>query len=347
MFRRLTKLASSNLVALSELPLQGLQSESQAAFLLQAHALLGRQTVHARWQPAASFASQALQGQGLKVYKPVTPGQRGRVGTSRTNLWKDGPFKALTIGLRGTGGRNAQGRITAYHRGGGHKRLYRLIDFRRTTAPEADGVVQRVEYDPNRTAHIALLNYKGQDGARDRYAYILAPQDLRPGDSVMAGASADIRVGNTLPLHAIPVGQQLHNIELVPGKGGQLVRSAGTSATLISKGTDGYAVVRLPSGEQRSVLDRCKATIGVLSNPQHQNIKLGKAGASRWRGIRPTVRGMAMNPCDHPHGGGRGKKKGRISQTPWGKPTKGYRTRNNPQTDRYIQLSRHKSRQGK
>lgn len=305
------------------------------------------------------FASNSARSEGLKVYKPITPGQRGRVTTSRKDLWKGGPFKALTKGMRKTGGRNNHGRITSRHRGGGHRRLYRFIDFhRQSTSPP--GVVERIEYDPNRSARIALLQHKQEhvDGEDSRdedakpqtarksanYSYVLAPQNLSIGDELFAGPDAPIKTGNAMPLSAIPVGMQIHNVELRPGGGGQLARAAGTSCTLIKKGSDGYAVVRLPSGEQRLVLQRCMATIGVLSNPLHKNRKLGKAGARRWLGRRPKVRGIAMNPVDHPHGGGRGKSKGRISQTPWGKPTKGYRTRHNPRTDWSIWLSRHKAK---
>ncbi|KAL0027067.1 hypothetical protein WJX79_003026 [Trebouxia sp. C0005] len=243
---------------------------------------------------------------GLKFYKPTTPGMRGRVITDRRDLWKGGPYKPLTEGIRKTGGRNAQGRITSYHRGGAHKRLYRIIDFKRSITG-AEGTLERIEYDPNRTARIALARYPAaEEGGKDRFAYILAPQ------------------------------------QMMPGRGGQLARSAGTSARLVSK-DEKYVVVRLPSGEQRSVLSHCMATVGAVSNPQHKNVKIGKAGAARWLGRRPVVRGMAMNPVDHPHGGGRGKRKGRISQTPWGVPTKGYRTRHSNRTDQYIRLSRHKA----
>ena len=299
------------------------------------------------------LASNSARSEGLKVYKPITPGQRGRVTTSRKDLWKGGPFKALTKGMRKSGGRNNHGRITSRHRGGGHRKIYRFVDFHRQSNPEP-GTVERIEYDPNRSARIALLHHKqasaepSVDGVPSRksvnYSYVLAPQNVSIGDELAAGPDAPIKTGNAMPLSAIPVGMQIHNVELRPGGGGQLARSAGTSCTLIKKGSDGYAVVRLPSGEQRLVLQRCMATIGVLSNPLHKNRKLGKAGARRWLGRRPTVRGIAMNPVDHPHGGGRGKSKGRISQTPWGKPTKGYRTRHNPRTDWSIWLSRHKAK---
>eukprot|EP00887_Chlorella_sp_A99_P003360 scaffold26.g3360.t1 len=251
-------------------------------------------------------ASSNLSDVGLKFYKPTTPGFRGRVITSRKDLWKGGPFKPLTEGLGRSGGRNTRGVVTTRHRGGGSKRLYRLVDFKRPPGAAGPGTVQRIEYDPNRSTRIALLQH-----APDRHSYVLAPQGLAPGDVVHSGTDVPIRPGNTLPLANIPVGMQIHNVELRPGAGGQLARAAGTSCTLVKKGDDG---------------------------------KLGKAGAARWLGRRPTVRGVAMNPVDHPHGGGRGKSKGRISQTPWGKPTKGYRTRHNPRTDWAIRVSRHKAK---
>lgn len=282
---------------------------------------------------------------GLKKYKPVTPGLRGRVVTTRKDLWKGDPFKPLTEGLVKTGGRNNHGRITSRHRGGGHKRVYRKIDFSRRSEITTEAVIERIEYDPNRSARIALLHHhKMPEGTpiSKSYSYMLAPQSVSSGDVVMAGPEAAIRPGNTLPLRNIPIGMQIYNIEMQPGKGGQIARAAGTCCTLVKKGTDGYAVVKMPSGEQKLILLDCAATIGVLSNPQHKNRKLGKAGASRWLGRRPKVRGVAMNCVDHPHGGGRGKSKGRISQTPWGKPTKGYRTRQNKRTDWTIRVSRHK-----
>lgn len=307
---------------------------------------------------SARFKSSSTSS-GLKVYKPTTPGFRGRVITSRVNLWRGGPFKPLTEGFAKTGGRNNRGVITSRHIGGGHRKVYRLIDWWRAegTAP---GIVERVEYDPNRSARIALVRHETAAGAgggattagapnsaamhRSGCSYILAPQGVEAGDAVRAGPGSPIRPGCALPLSDIPVGTAVHNVELRPGKGGQLARAAGTSCTLVKKGDDGYAVLRLPSGEQRLVLSRCVATVGVLSNPQHKNRKLGKAGASRWSGRRPSVRGVAMNPVDHPHGGGEGKSKGGISRTPWGKPTKGYRTRHSPRTDWAIRLSRHKAK---
>ena len=283
--------------------------------------------VHSLWYSTARDSE-------LKKYKPVTPGLRGRIITSRKDLWKGGPFKPLTEGLTKSGGRNNHGRVTSRHRGGGHKRVYRKIDFSRRV--EHDGVVQRIEYDPNRSARIALLHHASMPEGTPVskiHSYVLAPQDVVRGQTLASGEGAPVRPGNSLPLRSIPIGMQIHNIEMQPGRGGQLARAAGTSCTLVKKGTDGYATIKLPSGEQKLVLLECMATIGVLSNPQHKNRKLGKAGASRWLGRRPAVRGVAMNAVDHPHGGGRGKSKGRISQSPWGKPTKGYKTRNNKRTD--------------
>lgn len=283
---------------------------------------------------------------GLKSYKPVTPGLRGRIITSRKDLWAGGPFKPLVQGLPRKGGRNAAGVVTARHRGGGSRRLYREVDFTRGAHTPA-GTVERLEYDPIRSARVALLRYDtAAPGERTErsHSYVLAPQGIKAGDRMACGAGAPIVPGSAMPLSAIPVGMPIHNVELTPGRGGQLARSAGTAATIAKKGDDGYALVRLPSGEQRLVSLRCTATIGTLSNPQHKNIKVGKAGGNRWKGRRPRVRGMAMNSVDHPHGGGRGKKKGRISQTPWGVPTKGYRTRKNERTDWVIVTSRHKLR---
>lgn len=295
---------------------------------------------------AARWASRQVNP-GLKYYKPKTPGLRGRVITSREGLWKKGPFKALTHGMRRTGGRNHHGHITVRHRGGGHRKVYRIIDFHRPSSTPS-GVVQRLEYDPNRSCRIALLKHD-EDGDverlhRSRHSYVLAPQGIAAGDVLTTGPDAPIRPGNTLPISSIPIGMQIHNVELRPGGGGQLARSAGTSCTLIKKGDDGYSLIRLPSGEQRLVLSKCMATIGALGNELHKNVKYGKAGARRWLGRRPRVRGIAMNPVDHPHGGGRGKSKGRISQTPWGKPTKGYRTRRSTRMEWAIWLSRHKAK---
>ena len=271
----------------------------------------------------------------LKTYKPITPGRRGLVLVDRSGIWKGKPEKSLTEGLRSKGGRNNKGRITARRRGGGHKRRYRLIDFKRQKL-DIPAKVERLEYDPNRTAFIALIKYN--DG---EMAYILAPQRLREGDQVIASAVADIKPGNAMPMQSIPVGTIVHNVEMKPGKGGQIARSAGTYAQIIGK-DQGYAQLRLISGELRMIRAECMATIGAVSNPDQQNIKLGKAGRMRWIGKRPAVRGVAMNPIDHPHGGGEGRTSGgRHPVTPWGKPTKGKRTRSNKKTDRLIMRRRH------
>jgi len=274
---------------------------------------------------------------GLKQYNPTTPGRRWLVLVDRSGLWKGKPEKSLTEGLRKKGGRNNTGRITARRRGGGHKRRYRLVDFKRTKA--GVGTVERLEYDPNRTAFIALVRYEDGD-----LAYILAPQRLGVGDTVESGRSVDIKPGNALPMQHIPVGTIIHNIEMKPGKGGQIARSAGTYAQLIGK-DQGYAQLRLSSGELRMVRAECMATIGAVSNPDQQNIKLGKAGRKRWLGKRPSVRGVAMNPVDHPHGGGEGRTSGgRHPVTPCGKPTKGKRTRKNKKTDALIMRRRHRKK---
>ncbi len=271
----------------------------------------------------------------LKNFRPTTPGQRGLVLIDRSALWKGKPERSLTEGLHGSGGRNNTGRITARRRGGGHKRRYRVVDFKRRKFDVA-ATVERLEYDPNRTAFIALVRY--EDG---ELAYILAPQRLGVGDSVIAGTAVDIKPGNALPMQNIPVGTIIHNVEMKKGRGGQIARSAGTYAQLIGK-DQGYAQLRLSSGELRVVRAECLATIGAVSNPDQQNIKIGKAGRTRWLGKRPSVRGVAMNPVDHPHGGGEGKTSGgRHPVTPWGKPTKGKRTRNNKKTDRLIMRRRH------
>ncbi len=272
----------------------------------------------------------------LKQYKPDTPGQRGLVLVDRSSLWKGDPIKSLTEGLRKKGGRNNQGHITARRRGGGHKRRYRVIDFKRAKL-DMTAVVERIEYDPNRTAFIALLKYEDGD-----LAYILAPQRLQVGDEVVSGkAGVDIKPGNAMPMAAMPVGTIIHNVEMKQGKGGQMARSAGTYAQIIGK-DQGYAQVRLSSGEIRLVRAECMATVGAVSNPDQQNINLGKAGRKRWLGKRPSVRGVAMNPVDHPHGGGEGRTSGgRHPVTPWGKPTKGKKTRNNKKTDRLVMRSRH------
>ncbi|MDX9859413.1 MAG: 50S ribosomal protein L2 [Rhodospirillales bacterium] len=272
----------------------------------------------------------------LKQFKPVTPGRRSLVLVDRAQLWKGDPERSLTEGLRGGGGRNNMGRITARRRGGGHKRRYRIVDFKRNKL-NVVATVERLEYDPNRTAFIALIRY--EDGELD---YILAPQRLKAGDTVVSGNDVDIRPGNAMPLQNIPVGTIIHNVEMKPGKGGQIARSAGTYVQLIGKDR-GYAQLRLSSGELRLVRAECMATIGAVSNADQQNIKLGKAGRSRWLGRRPSVRGVAMNPIDHPHGGGEGRTSGgRHPVTPWGKPTKGKRTRNNKRTDAFIMRRRPK-----
>ena len=271
----------------------------------------------------------------LKSYKPNTPGQRGLVLVSRDSLWSGKPEKTLTVGLSKSGGRNNKGRVTARRRGGGHKRLYRMIDFKRNHF-EIPAKVERIEYDPNRSAFIALLLY--DDGKK---SYILAPQRLAVGDTVVSSSKADIKPGNALPLANIPVGTIIHNVELKPGKGGQIARSAGTYVQLVGR-DQSYSILRLNSGEQRMTRSECMATIGAVSNPDNKNIKLAKAGRSRWLGRRPSVRGVAMNPIDHPHGGGEGKTSGgRHPVTPWGKPTKGKKTRTNKTTDRLILRSRH------
>jgi large subunit ribosomal protein L2 len=266
----------------------------------------------------------------LKTFKPTTPGLRQVVLIDRSELWKGGPVKSLTEGHKFSGGRNNHGRITTRHHGGGHSRRYRIIDFKRRKFDVA-GTVERIEYDPNRTAFIALIKYP--DGELN---YILAPQRLAVGDQVVSGERADIKPGNTLPMRNIPVGTIIHNIEIKPGRGGQLARSAGTFVQLVGK-DQGFALLRLASGEVRKVPGDCLATIGAVSNPDQQNVKLGKAGRNRWMGWRPSVRGTAMNPIDHPHGGGEGRTKGgRHPVTPWGKPTKGAKTRHNKSTDKLI-----------
>ncbi len=274
----------------------------------------------------------------LKNFNPVTASLRGTVLISRAELWKGKPVKALTEGKIGTGGRNNHGRITSRFRGGGHKQTYRNIDFKRRKF-DVPAMVERLEYDPNRTAFIALVKY-----ADNELAYILAPQRLRPGDSVIAGARVDIKPGNAMPLGAIPVGTIIHNIEMKPGAGGKIARSAGTYAQLVGKDA-GYAQIKLGSGELRVVRAECMASIGAVSNPDNMNQKIGKAGRSRWLGRRPHNRGVVMNPVDHPHGGGEGRSSGgRHPVTPWGKPTKGYKTRNNKRTQQWIVRSRSKSK---
>ena len=266
----------------------------------------------------------------LKQFRPTTPGQRQLVLIDRSGLHKGGPVKSLTEGKRSQGGRNNHGHITVRFRGGGHKRRYRIVDFKRTKH-DMPATVERLEFDPNRSAFIALVKY--QDGEQ---AYILAPQRLAVGDQVVSGERADIKPGNAMPLGNMPVGTIVHNVELKKGRGGQLARSAGTYVQLVGKDA-GYAQIKLSSGELRLVSGECLATVGAVSNPDNQNIVIGKAGRQRWLGVRPTVRGVAMNPVDHPHGGGEGKSSGgRHPVTPWGKPTKGKKTRKNKATDKYI-----------
>ena len=271
----------------------------------------------------------------LKKYNPVTPSQRQLVIVDRSGLYKGKPVKGLTEGLTKSGGRNNYGRITARFIGGGHKRSYRIIDFKRRKF-DMTATVERLEYDPNRTAFIALIRY--EDG---ELSYILAPQRLVAGDKVVAGESVDVKPGNAMPLGSMPVGTIIHNVELKPGKGGQVARSAGGYAQLVGR-DQGMAILRLNSGEQRIVHGSCMATVGAVSNPDHGNINDGKAGRTRWRGKRPHNRGVAMNPVDHPHGGGEGRTSGgRHPVSPWGKPTKGKKTRSNKSTDKFIMRSRH------
>ena len=273
----------------------------------------------------------------LKTYKPITPSLRQLVRVDRSELYKGKPVKALTEGLKKTGGRNNHGRITTRHIGGGHARRYRLVDFKRRKFMEA--TVERLEYDPNRTAFIALLNYK--DGTK---AYILAPQRVKAGDVVVAGDKVDVKPGNAMLLKNIPVGTIVHNVEMKPGKGGQLARSAGTYVQIVGRDS-GVVQVKLSSGEVRIIPQECMATVGSVSNAEHSNEVTGKAGRNRWRGIRPTVRGCAMNPVDHPHGGGEGKTASAGHPvTPWGKGTKGTKTRNNKRTDRWIVRRQNKRR---
>jgi large subunit ribosomal protein L2 len=271
----------------------------------------------------------------LKTFKPVTPGQRQLVIVDRSGLYKGKPLKALTEGKISTGGRNNNGRITVRFRGGGHKRSYRKIDFRRAKVDQP-ALVERIEYDPNRSGFIALIKY--EDG---EVAYILAPQRLAEGDSVVSGEYVDVKPGNAMPLGNMPIGTIVHNIELKIGKGGQIARSAGTYAQIVGRDQE-YVIMRLNSGEQRLVHGRCMATIGAVSNPDHMNISTGKAGRNRWLGKRPHNRGVSMNPVDHPHGGGEGRTSGgRHPVTPWGFPTKGKKTRTNKSTDKFIISSRH------
>ena len=268
---------------------------------------------------------------GIKTYKPITPGMRQWASLDFSDLTKGvKPEKSLTKGKRSGSGRDAKGRISVRHKGGGHKRLYRDIDFKRNKTG-IPGKVASIEYDPNRSSNIALIFYK--DGEK---RYIIAPRDLKVGATVVSGPTAPIEPGNALPLENIPLGFTVYNVEMTLGKGGQLVRSAGTGALIAAKEGD-YVTIRLPSGETRMIFKKCYATIGSVGNEDHMNTVLGKAGRKRWKGIRPTVRGMSMNPVDHPHGGGEGKSKGKHPVTPWGKPTKGYKTRKkNKPSSRFI-----------
>jgi large subunit ribosomal protein L2 len=271
----------------------------------------------------------------LKTFKPITPGLRQLVLVDRSDLYKGKPVKTLTEGKSSSGGRNNLGRVTSRFRGGGHKRSYRLVDFKRRKTDMA-AVVERIEYDPNRSAFIALIKY-----ADGELSYILAPQRLAVGDSVISAETADVKPGNAMPIANIPVGTIVHNVELKIGKGGAVARSAGTYAQIVGR-DEGYVILRLNSGEQRLVHGRCLASIGAVSNPDHMNVSIGKAGRNRWLGWRSHNRGVAMNPIDHPHGGGEGRTSGgRHPVTPWGFPTKGKKTRSNKRTDKFIVSSRH------
>ncbi|MGE4011421.1 MAG: 50S ribosomal protein L2 [Alphaproteobacteria bacterium] len=274
----------------------------------------------------------------LKTYKPVTPGMRQLVLVDRSELWKGGPYKKLTEGKHSTGGRNHHGHDTGRDRGGAHKKRYRTIDFKRRK-DDMTAKVERLEYDPNRTAWIALVRY--EDG---ELSYILAPQRLSVGDQVVSGERCDIKPGNAMPLANMPIGSIVHNVEMKKGKGGQIARSAGTYVQLIGR-DGGYAQLRLSSGEMRTVRAECRATIGAVSNPDNANVSIGKAGRNRWKGWRPHTRGVVMNPVDHPHGGGEGKSSGgRHPVSRWGQPAKGYKTRSNKATDKYIIRRRNKAK---
>ena len=270
-----------------------------------------------------------------KRLKPDTPSRRFNVVPTFDEITKSKPERKLTVALRKTGGRNHHGKITSRRRGGGHKRLYRKIDFKRNKV-DVSATVERLEYDPNRSAFIALIKY--DDG---ELSYIIAPQRLSVGDKVISSEKADIKPGNTMPMKKMPIGTIIHNIEMKPGKGAQMIRSAGTFAQLVGR-DQGMAILKLTSGEQRLVPDVCKATVGAVSNPDNSNTKLAKAGRNRWKGKRPSVRGVVMNPVDHPHGGGEGKTSGgRHPVTPWGVPTKGKKTRSNKNSDKFIVRTRH------
>lgn len=274
----------------------------------------------------------------LNTYKPTSAGRRQLILVDKSELYKGKPEKKLTVGLTKTGGRDNFGHVTSRRIGGGHKRSYRVIDFKRNKF-DCEATVERIEYDPNRTAFIALISYS--DGEK---AYILAPQRLKSGDKVIAAEKADIKPGNAMPLKSMPVGTIVHNVELRAGKGGQLVRSAGCYAQVVGRDA-GYVQLKLNSGELRIVREECLATVGAVSNPDNQNASLSKAGRARWMGMRPVSRGVAMNPVDHPLGGGEGRTSGgRHPVTPWGKPTKGAKTRSNKKTDRFIMRSRHENK---
>ncbi|MGI6361297.1 MAG: 50S ribosomal protein L2 [Bacillota bacterium] len=273
---------------------------------------------------------------GIKKYKPISPGRRGMTVSTFEEVTTSKPEKSLLAPLKKSGGRNNQGRITTRHRGGGHKQMYRIIDFKRSK-DDVPAKIASIEYDPNRTANIALLHYA--DGVK---TYILAPYGVRVGDVLLSGEKVDIKVGNAMPLYSIPVGSTIHNVELTPGRGGQLARSAGSSVQLMAK-EGKYATLRLPSGEMRMVLVRCRATIGQVGNIDQENIKIGKAGRYRWLGVRPSVRGVVMNPCDHPHGGGEGRSPvGRHPVTPWGKPALGAKTRRSKKASSDLIIKRRK-----
>ena len=273
----------------------------------------------------------------LKTFKPYTKSTRGTIIVTREGLWKGKPIKSLTIGKKSSSGRNNLGRITSRRRGSGHKQKYREIDFYRNKH-DIEAVVERIEYDPNRTSHIMLVKY--EDGER---AYMLVPQNIKIGDKIISGNKKEIKIGNCMPLHDIPVGTAIHNVEMKPGGGAKIARAAGSSVK-ITGSDDEYSIIKLASGEIRKITSKAKATIGVLSNPDQKNIKIGKAGRNRWLGIRPSVRGVVMNPVDHPHGGGEGKSSGgRNPVSPWGQSAKGLKTRNNKRTNKYI-ISRRKKR---
>jgi len=272
----------------------------------------------------------------LKTFKPYTKSTRGTVLVDKKELWKGKPFKALTSGKASTGGRNNLGRITSRHKGAGHKNKFRLVDFYRKK-DDIKAKIERIEYDPNRSGYIALIKY--EDGVNN---YILAPNNIKIGDTIESGRNKEIKIGNSMPISDIPAGTSIHNIELSPNSGGKLARSAGSSAQ-ISGNDDNYCILKLSSGEIRKIINTSRATIGTVSNSDHQNIKIGKAGRNRWKGIRPQTRGVAMNPVDHPHGGGEGKTSGgRDPVSPWGQGAKGLKTRKNKRTNKYIILRRKK-----